>query len=309
MKNFTKADITKTTALEEAIRLVFGIEVRDRTQVLSTETMLGEVAEEYDRIGTASRIMTYDTLCEDFKNRTGCYGANHTNMQIGTIVDVGCGSGLLSIRLAEQTNGKVFGIDLSPDMLRLARNNLDIRLKEKQMETEEFHKKLPDYCKPKEKVQDTKISSTIQLPIDFKEGSIYALSEIFEDKKDINYVVCRNVLHRLIQPEKALKEMYQILAPKGKIYVRDLKRDADWTTIVNRIGEERWQNQLLVIDYLGAMAAMLTIKEVKDMLTSIGIQNYEISDGHYKINEGPKDNSQMKEYATEVEYVCVIQKA
>ena len=300
--------IESTPCLEEAVREVFGTEINGRWNILKEEAMTGQVAEKYDKIGKSARQETYKKIVTDFKNRTGCYGVNHvrTNMQVGTILDVGCGSGLLSLELAEQTNGYIFGVDLSADMINLAKMNLKQKSKDKIKQIKEFWKKLPGYCRPEDKLEK---NPPFYDSVEFNHGSVYNSSSIIKNHKDINYIVCRNALHRFQDTKKAIEEMYSVLAPGGKIYIRDLKRDADWKTIVERIGERRWEVPELVEDYIGAMAAMLTKEELQHVLELSGIKNYEITDGYYSLNEEKSElGSQMREYASEVEYVCVIEK-
>lgn len=76
---------------------------------------------------------------------------------------------------------------------------------------------------------------------------------------------------------------------------------------LERIGEKRWQTQSLVEDYIAAMAAMLTTQELDNMLNSLRITNFKITDGRYSGGES-MDPSNIKEYETDTEYVCIIQK-
>jgi len=300
--------IESTTCLEEAVKEIFGKEINRRNCILLDEAMTGQVAEKYDEIGKLARQETYKKIVTDFKNRTGCYGVNHvrTNMQVGTILEVGCGSGLLSLELAEQTNGYILGIDLSADMIKLADLNLKQKSRDKIKQIKEFWKKIPESCRRDDKLEK---NPPFYDSVEFNQGSVYNSSSIVENHRDINYIVCRNALHRFKDAKKAIEEMYSVLAPGGKIYIRDLKRDADWKTIVERIGERRWEVPELVEDYIGAMAAMLTKEELQDVLELSGIENYEITDGYYSLqNESSMQRDQMKEYASEVEYVCVIKK-
>lgn len=64
----------------------------------------------------------------------------------------------------------------------------------------------------------------------------------------------------------------------------------------------------LVRDYIGAMAQMFTMKELRGLLVGLGIPNFEITDGGYKSNRRDGLIPTMNEYAAQVEYVCVIQK-
>ena len=85
-------------------------------------------------------------------------------------------------------------------------------------------------------------------------------------------------------------------------------RDANWQTILERIGEKRWNTQTLVQDYIGAMASMLTIPELEKMLLSLGINRFSISDGSYPSMNGKDNSRNLKEFAQDVEYTCVIEK-
>lgn len=294
MKNL----IENTISLQEAVKSIFNTKPEGRVCILSKQSMEGSVAEGYDRLGKEGRGETYQKIVEDFKKSTDCYGEKHLTdvLSVGTIVEVGSGSGLICLELAKQTNGDIVGIELSSDMIRLAENNLKKATIEKHQVAQEFQKRISKTCK----YEETKIT------VEFRQGDAQNLAPILVDKKNINYVVCRNSLHRFQDPKRAIQEMFSLLAPGGKIYIRDLKRDADWKTIVDRIGERRWEKPELVVDYIGAMAGMLTVVELENILAELKIKNYLIRDGYYEM--GNVTNSGIKEYAEEVEYVCVITK-
>ncbi|PIN73101.1 hypothetical protein COV20_06375 [Candidatus Woesearchaeota archaeon CG10_big_fil_rev_8_21_14_0_10_45_16] len=254
--------IEQTKTLEEAVRFLFNVEMDDqRALILEEQSMSGEVATTYDQIGSQARSATYQRITQDFIQRT--------QYRHGTILEVGCGSGLLTFALAEHTKDIVRGIDISPDMLTIAFKNL------------------------------------LSISPDNVRLARVDVAELPEYIKDVEYIVCRNALHRFKNPQQALKNMYKSLETKGKIYIRDLRRDADWKTIVKRIGEERWKHPALVRDYIGAMAGMFTIDELASTLNDLGF-DFSISAGEYL---GTKETGEgMKEFASEVEYVCVIRK-
>lgn len=304
-----KAKIMASSSLGEAVKDLFGLDLGGRLCIFTQEAMDGEVARAYNQIGSWARLETYRRIAEDFKNRTNCYAVNHLCFNVGNILEVGCGSGLLSLALAEHTIGNIVGVDLSSDMIDLANENLSKRSKERIEEIREFWKKTPEYCKPsQENHKKLERNPPLLDKVHFRKGSVYDLSEIGQDISQINYVVCRNALHRFQNPKLAIQKMYQVAAPGGKIYIRDLRRDANWKTVLERIGEERWKTPALVRDYIGAMAQMLTTKELEELLMSIDIHNFEITDGDYISKENIALPQTMNEYAVRVEYVCVIQK-
>ena len=279
-----RQNLERTTSLSEATEKIFGIYPYDRICLFPRETMTGEVAIIYDRIGKENRKETYQKIARDFRTRTNCYSLNYLGRNwpsVGTILEVGCGSGLLSLELAQETNGNILGIDISEDMLNLAKINLQ--------ERKDLLKK-----------------------IEFRQGSVYELEKLVQDKKEINYVVCRNAFHRFKNPEIALEQMYSVLEPNGKIYIRDLRRDAKWEIIKKRIGEQRWKNLELVKDYIGAMAQTLTTDEMFKLFEKTGIPFEYIStkeEAEYKIETNIiKNPEQIDEYETEMDFVCVISK-
>src|SRR3989338_7382539 len=303
-----REEIENTKSLAEAVHKIFGNHIDSRSYVLKTESMTESLAQEYDAIGKNHRQETYQRIAEDFKKRTGCYGVNfpRTAFNVGTILDIGCGSGLLTLELAEQTNGNIIGLDLSEEMISLAKDNLARRSQEKTKEIKEFWKKIPEYCKPSQQdLEKLEKNHPLLERINYVRGSVYELEET--DIQNINYVVCRNALHRFQYPERALEQMYTVLSHNGKIYIRDLRRDANWQIILKRIGEQRWQTQTLVQDYICAMASMFTTEELEQTLLSLGIKEFNLSSGEYL----PKEISAkegLNEYAEDTEYVCIITK-
>ncbi len=294
-----------TKSLEEALCFVGGykLDISKRKFLLKQGAMTGVVAAEYDHLGCTKRIGTYDRITQDFIQRTSYDMAKHA-----TILDVGCGSGLLSIELAAQTRANVLGIDCSPDMIELAiknRNNIrhpssyaigNSQLGKGQVMTD----------------IDKWIESVTKQKVKFIQMDIHSIVEL-KDVMPLEYIICRNVLHRFYDPVVrnppclAISRMYHTLPPGGKLYIRDIHRDADWEILKERIGEQRWNSLSLVEDYVRAMASMLTIAELEKYLGQLMIEDYTITDGSYL---GPKIKSRgnLNEFEKETEYVCVIRK-
>ncbi len=303
-----KTVVDKAHSLPEVLQALYGLSYQDRTTIVA-EAMTGKTAEEYDTLGKLNRGETYRRIVDDFKNRMGCYGINHleTSMDVGTIVDVGCGSGLLSLELAEQTNGSIIGVDLSSEMLTFAKKNREQR-ETKRKEKRDHYLKIQTVVNSNTMRNDELFS--LLKRVTFQQGSVYDLPQLLQNRGDINYIVCRNALHRFKEPTLAIQKMYESLSNKGKLYIRDLKRDAPWSIIRKRIGTARWESATLVQDYLAAMAGMLTTTELEKIIQSIGIKEYAISDGSYQLSPDlTRINAEsFPEYQREVEYVCVIQK-
>ncbi len=310
----TKDEVERTKDLAEAIRTFFGLNLEGRLCVLDSEAMEGNVAEAYNQLGLNARRGTYGKIVTDFKTRTNYKEGNEKR---NIILDVGCGSGLLSLELAEKTDGIILGIDMSKDMIRLANRNKEERAEEfvqrvileYQSGGYDFSRPIPAACDPMPEIVG--VAQNNKARTLFGEGSAYDLSALIGEEKSADYIVCRNVLHRLKEPEKALEQMMKVLRVGGKIYLRDLRRDANWQTIVERIGEQRWANPILVKDYIEAMASMLTKEELEKTIINNGIGEgeYTISEGAYRNGNEPLPKDNIKEFEKDAEYVCVIRKA
>jgi len=242
--------IERTASLEEAIREIFGIEIQGRISTLNYESMEGELLKVYSELARDSRNEAYRKIAEDFVTRC--------SIREESVLDVGCGNGLLTEYIAQLTEGIVIGIESS-------------------------------------------IAKSYGRVLFLRE-SAYNLVEIFGEDS-VDYVFCRNTLHRFREPKKAIKQMNKV-ARKG-VYIRDLKRDSKWKVILKRIGEERWRHPILVKDYIGAMAQMFTQQELGDLLKELGINNYEFSRGDYSSRNSYRG---MPEYELEVDFVCLIRK-
>ncbi len=270
MVNFTREELEQTENLAEAVALVFGKKLQGRMKVLAEEAVSGEVAKSYHELGKKTRQETYQNIAADVLARTELSSGSPS-----LILDVGCGSGLLSFTLAELVyKGTVVGIDASSEMIQLAQEQRRAKIAQGKAEL---------------------ISKIV-----FWQRSVYELL-----KESYHLVICRNVLHRFHDPKRALRAMYDALLPQGEIYLRDLRRDAAWNIHLQRIGEERWKNPLLVQDYVGAMAATFTQREVEDLLKEIGIKDYKMTDGSY---QGKIQETTFPEFSQETEFVCILSK-
>lgn len=259
-----KQQIEQTKSLEEAVKSVFRIEIDGRTFVLAQESMDNGLAEDFDSLGRLCRADTYKQIAYDFISKINpARDIPHTEPHI---VDIGCGSGILAQEISSllaRPEIRILGVDISQDMISLAQKN------------------------------------NLSPCVTFKEESVYNLHGYVSE---VPYIVCRNSLHRFRDTGRALREMYSVLKKNGVIYIRDLRRDADWNTVIQRIGEHRWKSERLVRDYIGAMAQMLTTEELKTALASLRIDNFNF------YNAGYTGNQEFFEHGREVEYVCVIKK-
>jgi ubiquinone/menaquinone biosynthesis C-methylase UbiE len=108
----------------------------------------------------------------------------------GKVLDVGSGSGLVTIRLANLLPGAQFtGLELSPPVLERARQNA--------------------------------ASSSLADRVAFETGSAEDMP--FADAS-FDLVVCLSTLHLLDNPVRMLDEVQRVLKPGGRSYIRDYRR-------------------------------------------------------------------------------------
>ncbi|EHJ01320.1 Methyltransferase type 11 [Clostridium sp. DL-VIII] len=109
------------------------------------------------------------------------------------IGDLGCGTGFISLGLAEQNPSIVFAIDQSLNMLR--------ELK-KEITKQNFNNVYP-------------IKSTLDELVLFDES--------------LDAITINMALHHIINPNKSIKEMHRVLKKGGKIVISDVyKHNGEW---------------------------------------------------------------------------------
>lgn len=101
------------------------------------------------------------------------------HFQFNTLLDVGCGTGNFLLLISSKFDVQIAGVDLSPDMLAIAKDKLD-------------------------KTADLRIGDSEKLP--------------FEDE-NFDIVTCTDSFHHYPHPENVLKEFKRVLKPKGKVII------------------------------------------------------------------------------------------
>ena len=106
-----------------------------------------------------------------------------------TIVDLGTGPGILSIELHKLLpQAKIIGVDLSSDMLEIARNNAD-------------EAGMSNY--------ETRLGRAEEIPI---------------ESNSVNLVVTQSSFHEWEDPQKGLSEVLRVLKPSGNLILKDYNR-------------------------------------------------------------------------------------
>lgn len=153
----------------------------------------------------------------------------------GRFLDVGTGTGWIAIGVARHSGAQVTGLDLSDDMLAVARMNAE-----------------------NEGVDN----------VEFVKGSA---SGIPFEADTFDAVFCHNMLHHIPEPEGLVREMLRVSKPEGAVVIRDLKRLSPLMTAlhVNLFGLT--YNELMKKEYRDSILASLTETEMQDLADRVGL--------------------------------------
>ena len=120
----------------------------------------------------------------------------------GRVLEIAPGPGYFCVELAKLGPYRVTGVDLSADMVRMARENTE----------------------------------KAGVAVKFQQGNASSLP-VGDDSFD--YLVCRAAFKNFAQPVRALQEMHRVLKPGGRGLIIDLRRNASPAEInqgVDRMG-------------------------------------------------------------------------
>lgn len=128
--------------------------------------------------------MPEENMWEDFFSPDDILKTMGITHKIGNVAEFGCGYGTFTIPTAEIVRGKVYAMDIEPEMIEAT----------------------------KRKAEDNKLSNVETMLRDFvSDGSG------LEDES-VDYVMLFNILHAE-EPHKLIREAYRILRPNGKLGV------------------------------------------------------------------------------------------
>lgn len=183
-------------------------------------------------------VIAYDQLTKQYLNilHTG-FVESIVNLapEEGRFLEVGCGTGWISIGVATHSRAVITGIDLSENMLKRARSNA---------ESEGIHN------------------------INFTKGD--ALKIPFEDNS-FDCVYSHNMMHHLENPGTMLKEIMRVSKNNGAILVRDLKRLSRIETALHVSIFGFSYDSLMRKQYRDSIRASLTENEMISLAESVGL--------------------------------------
>jgi len=116
------------------------------------------------------------------------------------VLEVAPGPGYFAVELAKLGDYRITGLDISKSFVKIARDN----------------------------------AARAGVRVRFEVGSASAMP--FEDDS-FDFLFCRAAFKNFSEPVRALREMYRVLRPGGRVWIVDLRRDASLSDISKAVGE------------------------------------------------------------------------
>ncbi len=120
----------------------------------------------------------------------------------GSVLEIATGPGYFCIELAKLGNFKITGLDISNDLVKIARTN----------------------------------AQQAGVQVDFLQRNASSIQ--FPDMS-FDFVFCSWAIKNFMEPQKALNEMYRVLKPGGTVLIIDLNHDAasqEWDRYASSLG-------------------------------------------------------------------------
>lgn len=180
----------------------------------------------------------------------------------GLVLEVGVGTARIAIKLVKYNpKFSVIGIDLSPNMLKIAEKNI----KEAKIETGKITLIKADAKK---------------LP--FKTASF-------------DLVISHNMLHHLPNPIPMLKEVNRVVKPQGAILIRDVVRPPSkfFAKIYAYLFGLKYTKKMRQM-YYDSMLAAFSLEEIKEILKQSGFKDAKIT-SHFLTHYGIEKKSPLSQ--------------
>jgi ubiquinone/menaquinone biosynthesis C-methylase UbiE len=159
------------------------------------------------------------------------------DVDLREVLDLGTGTALIPIKLCQRApQARVLAIDLSVWMLDLARGNVEI----------------------------AGLTSQIMLDRVDGKGLPYASGRF-------TAVMSNSIVHHIPQPRDVLHEAWRVLAPGGRIFIRDLLRPQDDATVrrlVDLYAGDATPHQRQMFD--DSLRAALSLEEIRALIAELG---------------------------------------
>src|SRR4030095_15233587 len=153
----------------------------------------GKKAHDYDDFSRKYRL-------KDLKEYANLAGSHVSNG--GAVLEIATGPGYFCTELAKLGNFKITGLDISNDLIKIARTNAE----------------------------------QVGVKVDFLQGNASSIQ--FPDMS-FDFVFCSWAIKNFMEPQNALNEMYRVLKPGGTVLIIDLNHDAasqEWDRYASSLG-------------------------------------------------------------------------
>jgi ubiquinone/menaquinone biosynthesis C-methylase UbiE len=148
----------------------------------------------------------------------------------GHVLEVAPGPGYFAVELARLGSYQIVGLDISQSFVRIARENV----------------------------------KKAGIEVTFRQGNA---SSMPLESDSFDFVYCRAAFKNFSEPVQAIREMYRVLRPGGKVVIHDLRKDAPPEAIQTAIKEMK----------LGRVNSLLTKWIFKHMLLKRAYSQEEFS--------------------------------
>lgn len=154
------------------------------------------------------------------------------------VLDVGTGTALIPLELcARDVPLRVVAVDLAAHMLQLGQRNVIRAGLQSRIKLEQIDAKQLPYC-----------------------------------DNTFDWVISNSIVHHIPEPLHALREMVRVLKPNGLLFVRDLMRPTDMTTLRHLVATyARDANAHQQQMFGDSLHAALTLEEVGNLLSTLGL--------------------------------------
>ena len=195
----------------------------------------GKKAHEYDEFSRKYRIKDL----EEYAN----LATSHV-MDGGSVLDIATGPGYFCIELAKLGNFKITGLDISHDLIEIARTH----------------------------------AQQAGVKVDFLQGNASAIQ--FPDMA-FDFIFCSWAIKNFMEPLKVLNEMYRALKPGGTALIIDLNHDAasqEWNRYASSLGLKGMTALFMKLAFRIQRSGAYSKSQFVELIKNTSFQRYNIQE-------------------------------
>jgi ubiquinone/menaquinone biosynthesis C-methylase UbiE len=195
----------------------------------------GKKANEYDDFSRKYRL-------KDLKEYANLAASHVTSG--GSVLEIATGPGYFCIELAKLGNFKITGLDISNDLIKIARNNAE----------------------------------KAGVKVGFLQGNA---SNIQFPDTSFDFIFCSWAIKNFMEPQKALNEMYRVLKPGGTALIIDLNHDAasqEWNRYSSSLGLKGMAAQFMKLAFRIQRSGAYSKRKFVELIKNTPFQRHDIQD-------------------------------